>query len=173
MNLFALTVPVLELVVRAGAIYFFLLVLLRITGKRQVGQLAPFDLVLLLVLSNAVQNSITAGDNSLVGGMVSAFTLVLLNAGLGYLAFRNKKLEVVIEGQPQILVHNGVIFQQTLNQSCITMHDLHAALRRAGCLTAAEVHIAMLENNGGITVIKRPEPAAAEPLPTAAPPSAS
>lgn len=172
MNLFALTVPVLELVVRAGVIYFFLLVLLRITGKRQVGQLAPFDLVLLLILSNAVQNSITAGDNSLVGGMVSAFTLVLLNAGLGYLAFRNKKLEVVLEGQPQVLVHNGVIFQQALNQSCITMHDLHAALRRAGCLTAAEVHIAMLENNGGITVIKRHDLPAETP-PTAAPPSAS
>ncbi len=172
MNLFALTTPVWELVVRAAVIYFFLLVLLRITGKRQVGQLAPFDLVLLLILSNAVQNSMTAGDNSMVGGMVSAFTLVLLNAGLGYLAFRNKKLEVMLEGQPQVLVHNGVIFQQTLNQSCITMHDLHAALRRAGCLTVEEVHIAMLENNGGITVIKQHEPPAEAP-PTAAPPSAS
>src|SRR5215470_5668956 len=102
-----LSVPWWELVVRATAVYAFLLLLLRVTGKRQVGQLAPFDLVLLLVLSNAVQNSMNAGDNSLVGGLISAATLVALNYGIGYAAFKSKKLEALIEGRPQVIIHNG------------------------------------------------------------------
>ena len=86
---------------RSGVVYGFLLVLLRLTGKRQIGQLAPFDLVLLLVLSNAVQNSMNGGDNWLVGGLVSAATLVALNFGIGYATFRSKGLEGLIEGRPQ------------------------------------------------------------------------
>src|SRR5260221_14300986 len=91
-----------ELVIRAVVVYAFLLALLRITGKRQVGQLAPFDLVLLLVLSNAVQNSMNAGDNSLVGGLVSAATLVGLNLLMGLATYRSKRLEAIIEGRPQV-----------------------------------------------------------------------
>ena len=86
-----------EFVVRAVVVYVFLLVLLRLTGKRQVGQLAPFDLVLLLVLSNAVQNSMNGGDNSITGGMILATTLVLLNFGVGWLTYRSKGLEALIE----------------------------------------------------------------------------
>lgn len=96
--MWTVAVPVWELVLRAVVVYFFLLLLLRLTGKRQVGQLAPFDLVLLLVLSNAVQNSMNAGDNSLGGGLVSAATLVALNYGMGYATFRSKKLETLVEG---------------------------------------------------------------------------
>src|SRR5215470_8456949 len=90
--MFQLAIPWFEFVLRAAIVYVFLLGLLRVTGKRQVGQLAPFDLVLLLVLSNAVQNSMNGGDNSLVGGLISAATLVALNYGVGLLAYRNKKL---------------------------------------------------------------------------------
>src|SRR6201986_4510226 len=100
-----------EFVLRGAIIYIFLIVLLRLTGKRQIGQLAPFDLVLLLVLSNAVQNSMNGGDNSLVGGLVSATTLVALNYGIGYATFRNKRLEGLIEGRPQLVIHNGHIFE--------------------------------------------------------------
>src|SRR5437879_12408199 len=92
-----IAVPWSELVIRSVVVYIFLLVLLRVTGKRQVGQLAPFELVLLLVLSNAVQNSMNAGDNSLVGGLISATTLVLLNLGVGFLTYKNKRLEALIE----------------------------------------------------------------------------
>src|SRR5262245_12385171 len=95
-----IAVPVWELVVRGCVVYVFLLVLLRLTGKRQIGQLAPFDLVLLLVLSNAVQNSMNGGDNSLVGGLISAGTLVALNYGLGFATFKNKRLETLVEGRP-------------------------------------------------------------------------
>jgi len=93
-----IAVPWWELVVRGAVVYLFLLGLLRITGKRQVGQLAPFDLVLLLVLSNAVQNSMNAGDNSLVGGLISATTLVSINFGVAWLTYRSKRLEALIEG---------------------------------------------------------------------------
>src|SRR5437773_6947943 len=95
-----------DFIVRAVVVYGFLIVLLRLTGRRQVGQLAPFDLVLLLVLSNAVQNSMNGGDNSLVGGLLSATTLVVLNWLVGLATFRSRRLEAVIEGRPQVLVHN-------------------------------------------------------------------
>src|SRR5215467_576277 len=109
-----LAVPWWELILRSLVVYGFLLVLLRLTGKRQVGQLAPFDLVLLLVLSNAVQNSINAGDNSLVGGLVSAATLVALNYAMGYAAFKNKRIEALVEGRPEIIIHNGKIFEDVM-----------------------------------------------------------
>src|SRR5438874_12250816 len=97
-----LSLPWWEFIVRGLIVYAFLIVLLRLTGKRQIGQLAPFDLVLLLVLSNAEQNSMNGGDNSLVGGLVSAATLVALNYGIGYATFKSKRLEALIEGRPQV-----------------------------------------------------------------------
>src|SRR5437016_10879496 len=96
--------PWWEFILRGLIIYLFLLLLLRLTGKRQVGQLAPFDLVLLLVLSNAVQNAMNGGDNSLVGGLVSAVTLVGLNSLIGYMTYRSQTLEGMIEGRPQVLI---------------------------------------------------------------------
>ncbi|MEP6918366.1 MAG: DUF421 domain-containing protein, partial [Acidobacteriota bacterium] len=92
-----------ELIVRGAIVYGFLLIILRVTGKRQVGQLAPFDLVLLLVLSNAVQNSMNGGDNSLVGGLISAATLIALNYGVGLATFKSRQLELLIEGRPHVL----------------------------------------------------------------------
>ena len=144
-----------ELVIRAVVVYIFLLALLRITGKRQVGQLAPFDLVLLLVLSNAVQNSMNGGDNSLLGGLVSAATLVAINYLVGYLTYRSKRLEILIEGRPQILIHNGELFEDVMARSQLTHHELHAALRQAGCACVEDVHSAILENNGSISVTMR------------------
>lgn len=154
-SLFNMAVPWWELVLRASVVYFFLLVLLRLTGKRQVGQLAPFDLVLLLVLSNAVQNAINAGDNSLVGGLLSAVVLVALNTGLAYATYRSKRLEAIIEGRPQLLIHNGQLHPEVMAQARLTHHELDAALRAAGCSCVDEVHAAILENTGDITVLPR------------------
>lgn len=150
-----IAVPWWELVVRSAVVYAFLLVLLRITGKRQVGQLAPFDLVMLLVLSNAVQNSMNAGDNSLVGGLISASTLVVLNVIVGAATFRSKTLEALVEGRPEILIHNGKLNQKILNEARLTHHELNAALRQAGCVAVDEVQYAVLENNGSITIVPR------------------
>jgi len=151
----SLGVPIWELVLRSAIVYGFLLVLLRLTGKRQIGQLAPFDLVLLLVLSNAVQNSMNGGDNSLIGGLISATTLVALNFLIGLLTYRSKKLEALVEGRPQVLIHNGQLFEDVMARAQLTPHELHAALRQAGCLDIADVHSAILENNGSISVVSR------------------
>jgi uncharacterized membrane protein YcaP (DUF421 family) len=153
--MFNIAVPWWELIVRSMVVYVFLLVLLRITGKRQVGQLAPFDLVLLLVLSNAVQNSMNAGDNSLVGGLISASTLVLLNFAVSMATYRSKNLESLIEGRPQILVHNGKLFEDVVAKNHLTHHELNAALRQAGCSSFEDVHSAILENSGTITVVPK------------------
>jgi uncharacterized membrane protein YcaP (DUF421 family) len=148
-----MAVPWWELIFRGVVVYLFLLALLRITGKRQVGQLAPFDLVLLLVLANAVQNSMNAGDNSLVGGLITAATLIGLNFLVSLVTHRYKKLEAIVEGRPQILIHNGKLFEDVMAKAQLTHHELNAALRRSGCSSVAEVHSAILENNGAISVV--------------------
>ena len=96
-----------QIVVRSAVVYAFLLVVLRLMGKRQIGQLAPFDLVLILVLSNAVQNAMNGGDNSVIGGLVSATTLFALNSAVAIATARSKKIEALIEGHPVVLIHNG------------------------------------------------------------------
>jgi len=153
--MFNMAVTWWELVVRGAVVYIFLLILLRITGKRQVGQLAPFDLVLLLVLSNAVQNSMNAGDNSLIGGLISAATLVLLNFLVSIATYRNKRLETLVEGKPQILIHNGKLFEEVVAKAHLTHHEINAALRRGGCSCIEEVHSAILENTGEISIVAR------------------
>ncbi|MHB8522655.1 MAG: DUF421 domain-containing protein [Limisphaerales bacterium] len=157
--MWTLSVPFWELIVRGVVIYVFLLGLLRLTGKRQVGQLSPFDLVLLLVLSNAVQNAMTGNDNSISAGLITASTLVLMNYLVSLATYRNKKLGDLVEGRPEILIHNGKLYGDVLDREQLTRHELNAALRAAGCASAEEVHYAVLENNGQITVVpKRPDP---------------
>src|SRR5262249_21536428 len=128
-----------EFVLRGVIIYLFLIILLRLTGKRQVGQMAPFDLVLLLVLSNAVQNSMVGGDNSVVGGMISALTLVALNWLVALLTYKSKRAEALIEGRPELLIHNGQLFEQALARCKMTHHELNSALRDAGCAEVTDV----------------------------------
>ena len=154
-GMWALSLPWWEFIVRGIIVYAFLLILIRITGKRQIGQLAPFDLVLLLVLSNAVQNAMNGGDNSIGGGLISAVTLVLLNYLIGMATYRSKTLEAIIEGRPDVLIHNGVLFPAVMKRAKLTHHELNAALRQAGCLCPEEVHTAVLENNGAISVVAK------------------
>src|SRR6478735_10613664 len=118
-----LAIPIWELVLRSGVVYGFLLVILRLTGKRNTGQLAPFDLVLLLVLSNAVQNSMNGGDNTVVGGLISATTLIALHYAVAILTFKSKKLEVWIEGAPRTLIHNGVLNENVMRSELMTHHE--------------------------------------------------
>jgi len=153
--MWTLTVPLWELILRAVIVYGFLLILLRLTGKRQIGQLAPFDLVLLLVLSNAVQNSMNGGDNSVIAGLVLAGVLIAMNGLVGWLTFRNKRLERLVEGRPEVLIHNGKLFEEALRREKLTHHELNSALREAGCSAVEDVRYALLETNGQITVIPK------------------
>jgi uncharacterized membrane protein YcaP (DUF421 family) len=150
--MFNLSIPWWEFAVRALVVYGFLLLLLRVGGKRQMSQLSPLDFVLVLVVSNALQNSMNGGDNSLVGGMISAAVLVVLNLGAAWLVRRNRKAERILDGIPQVLVHNGRLYEEALRRENIARDELEAALREAGAFDVTEVHLAMLETSGRITV---------------------
>jgi uncharacterized membrane protein YcaP (DUF421 family) len=144
-----------EFVVRAVVVYVFLIAILRVTGKRQVGQLAPFDLVLLLVLSNSVQNAMNGGDNSVTGGVILAATLFAVNYVVGWITFRSPRAEALIEGRPVILVHDGAVDRRAMNRVQMTKHELEAALRAEGCTGPEQARFVVLENNGHVTVIPR------------------
>jgi uncharacterized membrane protein YcaP (DUF421 family) len=150
-----MNVPWWEFVLRGVVVYVFLLVFLRLTGKRQTGQYAPFDLVLLLILSNAVQNSMNAGDNSLVGGLASATTLIGCHVVLAQLTFRFAWMERLIDGTPRVLVEQGQLNADLLRKELLSPDDLDAALRAGGCLHLHEVERATIETNGQITVVLR------------------
>ena len=147
--------PWWEFVLRGLLVYGFLLIMLRLTGKRQVGQLATFDLVLLLVLSNAVQNSMNAGDNTVAAGFILVATLLGANGFLSWITLRSKRAEILLEGRPQILVHHGIPDDAMLASERITRHELMAAVRQAGLSNLAEVRVAILETNGRINVIAK------------------
>ncbi len=150
-----LSLPWWEFVLRGLIVYVFLILTLRVTGKRQTGQLAPFDLILLLVLSNAVQNSMNGGDNTVLGGLISASTLIALHYVVAFVTFKSKRLEAWIEGTPRIIIHNGIANEKVMRSEFLTHHELAAALRACGCNDISQVHLAMLENNGQITVSMR------------------
>ena len=154
-SMWGLAQPWWEFVLRGLLVYGFLLILLRLTGKRQVGQLAPFDLVLLLVLSNAVQNSMNAGDNSVAAGFILVATLLAANGLMTWLTYRSKRAESLLEGRPQILLHNGVVDEAILAAERITHHELMAAARQAGVTDLAQVAVTILETNGRINVIPK------------------
>lgn len=151
--MWSLSVPWWEFVLRGVIVYLFLLVFLRLTGRRQTGQYAPFDLVLLLILSNAVQNSMNAGDNSLVGGLICAATLLLCHALLAQLTYRYERLAAWVDGTPQVLVQAGQVDLRCMRRELLTADDLAAALRAGGSLDLHEVERATLETNGTITVV--------------------
>ncbi len=157
--MFDMSLPWWEFVLRGAVVYLFLMVMLRFTGKRQTGQLAPFDLILLLILSNALQNAMNGGDNSLVGGLISALTLIGLNYAVAWLVFKSKWVEALVEGNPKLLIRNGILNEEAMRSELLTHHELSAALRAAGCSDIEHVRSATLENNGQITVSLRPVPA--------------
>lgn len=150
--MFSMSVPWWELVVRGVVVYLFLITLLRITGKRQIGQLSPLDLVLLLILSNAVQNSMNAGDNSLIGGLISAATLVALNYLIEFATMKNRKLEQIVDGRPQVLIHEGQLFQDVIDKAKITRLEVESTMRQNGYFDIKDVKLAILENNGKVSV---------------------
>jgi uncharacterized membrane protein YcaP (DUF421 family) len=150
--MFDMSVEWWELILRAVVIYFFLIILLRLSGKRQIGELSPFDLVLLLIISNGVENSMNGGDESLLGGLILATTLVVINYGVGLVSFKNKRLEKIIEGRPQVLIHDGKIFEETMQEAKLTRLELDTTLRQLGYFDLHEVKLAILENNGKVTV---------------------
>ena len=153
--MFALSIPWWEFVVRGVVVYVSLLVLLRLSGRKQVGQLSPFDFVLLLILSNAEQNSMNGGDNSLIGGLIIAVALVLLNLGISFLNVKSRKISQIIEGKPEVFIHNGKVNEKTLIKERISHEELRSILREHGLERVDQVKFAVIEPGGEISIIAR------------------
>ena len=153
--MFQLQTPWWELLIRGSVIYLVLFLLFRLSGKRQVGQLTPFDLVLLLIISNAVQNAMVGPDTSLIGGVLVAVVLVIWNRLLGYLSARSHRMERIIDGRPEVVVHMGRVYEDILRRNDMSMEELRGALRRSGVFDIADVEYALLETNGALSVKRR------------------
>jgi uncharacterized membrane protein YcaP (DUF421 family) len=148
-------VDVLELIVRGIVVYLILFVLLRFIGKKHVGELSPFDLVVLLIISETVDGSLIGDDHSLTGGLISAATLVVLVQIVGFFTWKFKNVEKFVDGVPRILVRHGEVRGSVLKEEQITRAELLEALRREGCSALTKVRFAMLETDGSITLAKR------------------
>lgn len=144
----------LEILFRTLTVYFVVLVGVRLTGKREVGMMTPFDLVLLLLLSNSVQNAMTGPDNSLVGGVVAASTLLLLNFFIAERAGVNRKFRRFVQGQPSLLIHDGQPISAHMAHEHVSHDELMRALREHGVANVSDVSIAVLEVDGSISVLK-------------------
>ncbi len=146
------------IVLRTVVVYLFIMVGFRITGKREVGQLAPFDFALVLLIANAVQNAMVGPDTSLVGGMTAAAVLLLVNWILGKLAVNNRGFERLLRGHARVLVSHGHLVEESLRAENLTHHDLMQALRENGCPAVEDCRLAVMEVDGTISVITGPRP---------------
>jgi len=147
----------LQIVLRTGIIYLLVLIGVRLSGKREVGQMTPFDLTLLLLLSNSVQNAMTGPDTSLAGGAVAACTLLVVNYGVAAVSGSNRRLRRLIEGEPSLLVHDGKVIEAHMARERVSMDELHRALREHGINSCDQVALAVLEVDGSISCLKYDE----------------
>jgi uncharacterized membrane protein YcaP (DUF421 family) len=157
-DMFVLGLPILEKILRPIFVYCFLVVVLRLSGKRELVQLNPFDLVVLLTLSNTVQNAIIGEDNSVSGGLIGATALLTTNYLVVRFLYKHKKLDQMVEGKADVLVQGGKVRTDRLRQELITMPQLEAAARRQGFGSLAEVDQCILEPGGTLSFIgKKPD----------------
>lgn len=149
--------PLWQFIFRGAIIYITVLLLLRLGGKRQVGQMGVGEFVAILLISNAVQNAMNGGDDSITGGIILAATIVFLSVGIDYLTYRSKLAEQIIEGTPTLLIHKGQVLQQSLGKELLTPHELQAMLRQQGIEDINDVEDAILESDGKLSVTKASE----------------
>ena len=147
----------LQIVLRTGVIYLLVLIGVRLSGKREVGQMTPFDLTLLLLLSNSVQNAMTGPDTSLSGGAVAACTLLVLNYFVAGISGSNRRFRKLIQGQPTLLIHDGKCIQEHMLKERVSVDELHRALREHGIGTVEQTALAVLEVDGSISCLKYDE----------------
>jgi uncharacterized membrane protein YcaP (DUF421 family) len=157
-DMFVMGVPLAEKVLRPVIVYIFLVVALRIFGKRELAQLNPFDLVVLLSLSNTVQNAIIGEDNSLLGGVIGATSLLVINYLVVRFLFRHRRLDQVFEGKPTVLIQNGSIVRGNLAKELLTRSELMTVLHRQGFDSIAEVENCILEPGGTFYIQRRMPP---------------
>jgi uncharacterized membrane protein YcaP (DUF421 family) len=157
-DMFVLGLPVVEKVLRPIVVYAFLVISLRLSGKRELVQLNPFDLVVLLTLSNTVQNAIIGDDNSVSGGLIGATSLLAVNYLVVRFLYGHRKLDQFVEGKADVLIDNGKVRTEHLKRELITMQQLSAAARKQGFDELSEVQQCVLEPGGTLTFIgKKPD----------------
>lgn len=158
-NMFVLVIPVMEKILRPIIVYAALVVGLRLAGKRELAQLNTFDLVVLLTLSNTVQNAIIGADNSVTGGLIGAATLLAMNFLVVRFVYSNRKIEKVVEGEEDVLINHGKINPKALKNEVITPAELEIAAHKQGFASLKDVEKAALEPDGSLSFIgKQPEP---------------
>jgi uncharacterized membrane protein YcaP (DUF421 family) len=144
----------LWIVLRTAVIYIVVLLGVRLSGKREVGQMTPFDLTLLLLLSNSVQNAMTGSDTSLSGGVIAAITLLVLNYFIAEVSGGNRRFRKIVQGQPSLLVHDGQVINAHMAKEHVSMDELERSLREHGISTYHDVALAVLEVDGSISCLK-------------------
>ena len=154
-DMFALAMPWWEFILRAVVVYAVVLGMVRLSGKRALGQITPFDVLLIVLLGNAVQNALLGQDTSLAGGLLLAATLITLNYTVGWVTTRSRRMERLIEGEPVLVARDGKLLDSVLRRELITQADFDAAMRQQGCGGIEEVALALLEINGHITIVPR------------------
>ena len=154
-QLFELSMPWWEFVLRAVAVYVVLLALIRLSGKRTMGQFTPFDMLLIVLLGTAVQNSLIGDDVSLLGGLLLAAVLIALNWCVAWMTSRSRRAERTIEGAPVVLARNGKLFERVLQRELVSDSDFQEALRMNNVEDVSEVELALLETNGSISVVPK------------------
>ncbi|MGA2098586.1 MAG: YetF domain-containing protein [Candidatus Acidiferrum sp.] len=158
-DMFVMGLPLLEKILRPIIVYLFLVISLRLSGKRELVQLNPFDLVVLLTLSNTVQNAIIGDDNSVSGGLIGATSLLVINYLVVRFLYGHNKLEQIVEGQADVLIESGKIYTDRLKKELITQSQLEAAARKQGFDSLQEVDKCILEPSGNLSFVgKRPDP---------------
>ena len=151
--MFTLAIPAWNIILRTVVIYMMVLIGLRLTGKREIGQITVFDLVLLLLIANAVQNAMVGPDTSLLGGIIAAGVLLVLNSGVAWLRLRSTRLRRLIEGSPTLLILHGEIIESHLRREGLDEETLETALREHGVADLSDVEMAVLEIDGSISVV--------------------
>src|SRR5690348_1898500 len=154
-DMFVVGLPVLEKILRPILVYLALVVLLRIFGKRELAQMNPFDLVVLLTLSNTVQNAIIGNDNSITGGFIGAITLLVANFFVVRFLYKHQRVDRLVEGHAALLIDDGRIIRKNLERELITEDELLVACHRQGVEEINQVEKAILETGGTITVFSR------------------
>ena len=143
----------LEIVIRSVVVYLFIVIAIRIAGKKELAQLSVIDLVFILLISNAVQNAMVGPDSSLLGGIIAAASLFAVNFILKFITYKFKKVNTLLEGEPVILVHNGKLILNNLEKEKIPLEELEASIREHGVENVEKVDLAVLEVDGNISII--------------------
>lgn len=145
--------PILEVVLRSVAVYLFILLAIRLFGKKELAQLSVIDLVFILLISNAVQNAMVGSDTSLLGGLVAALALFVTNFVFKKLLFKSQKMSELIQGKSILLVYEGNLLQENLKSAEITIEEIEAAAREHGVEQISQVKLAILEVDGNISIV--------------------